>query len=577
MFIGTLSFPTRSSLIRFPQMSVFGTAKAMAIAVVFVTWFANPFQATHAQQKFASLPIAEAYDYPPLSIDADDEESKNHRREFGSKISNRKTGERELKASARGGGLNAAARDYLNGYVFPAMTQTDPYSISKLGETRTKFLGTFLDDNVTGAARQQILSETLKAAEAIATDNDLHPAARLNAVYLLGQLDDVPLGSANAPTPSPAALASMMKIFTGNDAKLYPQYLQIAALAGIQRNLEITKKMNRQIDANTRNELLTRINQTLAAPIDPQNAAVSYWLKRRSMQVGGLIGDSATVDQILATLNNKNEKFWLQADALDALASLGTLDTNNDKNLKAAQAVTKFAVAALAREAKAIENARAQLVYNNILFRDVDFEATGTNFEGEVPAPVGDSGMSAGGGGGGGAGGKFGGNGMGAGGPGEGAGEGGGGFGGFGGGGVVNANPTGPLLELPNYELQSFRSRIKTIGLKCKAVIGADNSKGLRRYLDAKSRSAADNVITYLDRVIENSTIGIIDREDRDRDPADDIPEVSFTEQLREKCNEWSNDISETLSELGVTPTPEAPATEATPATETPATPAIGN
>lgn len=607
MFIGIPSIPSRSILQR---STVCGIARAIAVAGALCAWLAISVQEVQAQ-KIAPLPIAEEFDCPPLSIDASEEEIKEYRREHGKVLANRKNGERELKASARGSALSPAARTYLTGYVFPSMTQTDPETISKLGDTRTKFLGTYLDDNVTGAARQQIIAETLKACEAIANDKSIHPAARLNAAYLLGQLDSVAISNGSPPTPSPEALAILMKIFTTDDANLYPKYLQIGAMAGIQRNIEIARKLAKQVDADVRTALLDRINKTLADPIDPQNAAVSYWLKRRSMQVGGLIGDSTTVDHILATLSNKNEKFWLQADALDALANLGTLDTNNEKNLQAVQVVSNFSANALAREAKNIEAARDRLVYDNILFQDIDFVVEGTNFEGETRAATGASGGGAGsrgggrdgggrdgggrdGGGrdGGDAGGAIGGGGLsGLGGDGAGAGAGGGGLGlgdggygsGFGGGGFGGGGRSGggvvapanrePMVELPNYQMQAFRSRIKTIGLKAKNAIGGSKSDRLRRYLNAAGEGAAENVITYLDRVIEDSSIGIIDREDRDYDPEKAIPEIAFTQQLIDRCTEWSKDISEALEDAGLK-APEEVVPPAAPAATPPAAPA---
>lgn len=560
MFTGSLSTIREQNNRPQPQRNVETSMKArIAVTWIFaVATMALLTSTTASAQKYEALPIADEFVVDLIDKNATPEDLKDYKKNNKQNLNNRKDGEDALEAVLENGGnLNNGSPGfaYLKGYVFPAMTQTDTESISRYGEWRTDFLESFLDEKVTGSTRQQLLAETLAETKAIAANKNLHPAARLNAVYLLGQLDSVPVTRTSAPVPSEAALAELVQIFTTNDNATFPQYLQIAALAGIQRNFSVRKLTNQQIDGATRDQVLTRINESLSKPIDPDNAAISYWLKRRSMQVGGIIGNEQTVTQIIATLTAKDEKFWLQMDALDAI---GNIDPQSlgAKNKEASIAVTKFCVQALGGEADKIKAAVDQLVYDNILFSDVDFEETGTNFDKDTAAETSEGAGTSGGS----SGGKFGGAGASAGGP------GGAGFGGAGGGGgVVTADPASPRLELPNYQLQAIRSRIKAIAIKAIKALGDSKTKGMRRFLDTETESSIDSVVTYLERVLRDSSIGIINREVRDRDKADENPKVSFTQQLINACKEWASDIGDVLTKMTGDPAAGAIATPADP------------
>lgn len=501
-------------------------------------------QQANAQSKFDSMDIADEFVVEYLSPDADEDTLKAHRRRNGKNLANRRTGERELKDALIGGTITPAAKAYMDGYIFPAMTQTDTESISKLGENRNKFVKTYLKAGIPAGVRRQFITQSIESLTKIAENPDFHPASRLSAVYLIGSLDDVAINRGVVPVPSAAALQYLTSVFTSNDDSAHPLFLRIGALAGIHRNFDMASKAtNRNVDANAKDAVLAQVNETLGNPIDPKNEAVSYWLKRRSAQLGGMIGDETTIKHLLSILNDEQAPFWLRVDAIDGIGARGVLSIENDKNAIGAKAVTKFAATALDQQAKSIEQAVKQLVYDSILFGDTDLMETGTNYERDAGATTGESAGTGDGGRGGGAGGKFGG--------GAGASAGGpptGGFGaGFGGGGTVEVSESGPRLELPHYELQSYRSKIKTVAHKCIKTLGATKDQGLRRYLDAANEKAAKNTVTYLSDTLKESNIGIIDREDRDRDPDDENPEIPFTEQLKTSCEGWAKDIAEVL------------------------------
>ena len=500
---------------------------------------------TASAQEYESLPIDEKFDIEQLSIDADSKEIAAHRRRNRDKTVALKNAENLFEDTLdAGGNLTASVTEYLDLYKFPSMTQTDPKTLSSLGETRARFLKDYFNEKIVGQTRQQMLTKTIAAMQGIMTNAKLHPAARLNAVYLLGQLDDAPpIRNQQGPRPSAEARTLLLQAFTGNDAQRYPTYVKIAALAGLQRHVETEKTAGRAFDQATQSSITAEINRLLDVPTD-QDSAVNYWLKRRAMQVGGLVGDGKTVEHMLAVLKSKDETFWLQIDAVEALSKLGVLSVQNAENDAAAVAVTEFVVNGLDKEAKLIKAKVDRLVFDNILFSDVDLEEVGTNFSGD--AAIGEGASAPGGGGG--SGDKFGGM-SGMGGP-----PAGGGFGGRGGGGVLTADPTGPKLELPNYELQSSRSRIKTIAVYGVKAIGEDDQTGIRRYLSDDAEKLAAQLVANLESLQVDSNIGIIDLDDRSRkdEATDEEEEDSFTQQLIDLCRQYSGDIKNNLQAFTV-------------------------
>ena len=239
----------------------------------------------------------------------------------------------------------------------------------------------------------------MRETQKIYEDKDLHPAARLNAVYIVGLLDDVPAVRIDnqIPRPSKKAYAQLGSIFVSNDADKHPDFHKVAALAGIQRHVEIDNLAGGQIDATQKNSLLTILGNMLNKP---ENDDLSYWLKRRSMQMIGLIGDSNSIDTVLAVLNSPDTGMWLKLDAVNAISQLDMTGAGADKSLAASVAITEFIGKALETESKSIEAAVAKLVFDSMLFQNVDLEATGTNYQSDAAAKTGTAAPSGGGGGG---------------------------------------------------------------------------------------------------------------------------------------------------------------------------------
>ncbi len=501
--------------------------------------------------------------------------------------------------------------EYFEQFVFPSMTTLDNRVLSKLGEKRAKFIKDFLGPDVTGNNRTSVIDLTFRAMQSTCVNTKLHPAARLNAVYLIGMLDQVPGSSRppQMPVPSKVALKGLQAILEkpDNDNR-FPPYLKVAALAGIHRHAEMDRLANGSQIAGADKQALAAL---AAGMLDkPNKDDLSYWLKRRSMQLLGLIGDTNSIDRVIATMKSEDAGFWLKFDALEAVGKLKLGAGDSAKNKEASLAITEFLASSLDSESKSIQKALDDLVYDQLLFDGTDLLETGTNYEANSPASTGAAFTGSGGdlgggmggegdsrGGGGGAGGKFGDmmGGGGAGGPGGGMDDmmGGGGeggdFGGFGGGAFSGDAPQGADVNLPVYQLNSIRRRIKALAFTGSNILGGETGQaGLSKIVDDEGKALIKGVVRELNYALNESNAGIVDlsaKKSNDEPDFGDEPEPSTTQKLIDLCERSSKKLNGLVrtakgepdpvaapgaAETATADAPKAPSAE-TPSAKTPA------
>jgi hypothetical protein len=256
-------------------------------------------------QQYSALEVAEKYRTQLPPYNADEETIASYKKDNRDAERNQRDSYGKVRDILTGSGnvSDPIINEYFNGFEFPYMTTLDNRVLSQLGERRTKFIKDFLNSNVSGGVRSGFIDLTIAATQKICADSSLHPAARLNAVYLMGMLDQIaPVRSPlQLPVPSTAAFDSLRKILDSTDDKSFPNYLKVAALAGIQRHVEIDRLVGNQIAAADKQALLQKAAAFLD---DPKNDDLSYWLKRRGMQLIGLIGDPRLIDRVIAVLTH---------------------------------------------------------------------------------------------------------------------------------------------------------------------------------------------------------------------------------------------------------------------------------
>jgi len=471
----------------------------------------------------------------------------------------------------------ASITPYLEGYVFPSMMVNDELVVSKLGQARAKFIKDYFHRDVRAGARSNMITLTISNMRGAYTNAALHPGSRLNAVYLIGMLDDTPDNRIEnqPPVPSKAAFTELRNIVTSKDAKI-PTYLKVAAIAGIQRHIEIDRLVGGgQVGAADKQALSTQFK----ALINRQsNDDLSYWLKRRSMQMLGLIGNSATADIALNVIKS-DAPLWLKLDAVEAINLLPMASFGAGKNLETSVAITEFVADEVENESKRIQDTVGSIVFHNMLQQNIDLLANPVDYQSDVKAGGGAMGGGMGMGGmGGGIGGRGGpdpgGMGMGMGGsPGGmgmgGMGQGPGGMGGrgpggpggmgMGMGGAMGMGGMGskdesdkPQFELPGYHLNLIRRRIKSLAYISGQTLGGESGElGLAQHVADDGKKFVSNVVLDLQILLDESNVGINDLENppKDLEFGEKAPGTA-THELTELCKKMAKQLKTRISKI---------------------------
>ena len=472
--------------------------------------------------------------------------SGDRRREASKKNSESRRARTEANTKARNGiesGNIAAAKDYLNGFVYPRMTQPD--QLSDAGTMRDSFFRTYLRPDLSAQARKQLISTSiLPAMQTIANGKDYYPAARLNAVSVIGRLDDRALtrngSSATPPIPSAEAFTFLSGALDNVDV---PPYLKAGAMQGITRHLKIDRAaQGRLLDDAARNKLLQFAKNTIDGKTPGQDKwkpELDYWLKRRSVQMIGDIGipgpSGENIDLLVKIATDDTQTLWMQFDAIKSLRLIDFTGIQADKASEVVSSVTSFLQSSLAGEAARIKDLVDQLVYKNILYGDTDLEITGTRYE----RNVGKSGSMMGSMMGGGMGGGMFDDGMDD-----------GGMGGMSGmsrmGGMNGVNGELPpvLIELPTYQLNLIRRRMKILAFTCNDVI--NNAKGLSAAIGEKEKQLVGGVSKFTAKFMQDSSTGVVDLDEMME--AEEPQQVSYTEQLQTICKAAADSVKDLIA-----------------------------
>lgn len=471
------------------------------------------------------------------------------------------------RGAARDGissGNMAPVKEYLNGFVFPQMTQ--PEQLKESGALRDTFFRTFLNKDVNEGNRKKVISEViLPAMQAIATGKDYSPSARLNAIALVGRLDESALVRNGArvrpPRPSSAAFGFLSKQLSNAGS---PAWIKAAAIQGIVRHLQVDAAVDGKLLNDGQRDLLeTFATNTLDGKSAGQaewNKDLDYWLKRRSVQLLGDIGRAGAggkvIDRLVAIAGDGEQTAWMQLDAVQSLRAIDFTGASEAQVSKVMVTVVEYLQRQLDGEEKTIGMLLDDLIYKNILYGDTDFVVSGSRYTKNVGKPprggMGMMGMSS--------------------------------MGmddedmemmgmdmgmmgrGTGGSGKKMEEPVF-LVELPNYQLNLVRRRMKIYAFSANDVL--KSAKGIDAAASAKDKQLRLAIDKFTVEFLKDSSIGLVDvsKEDDFDDEEMEMQKVSYTDQLREVCKNGASDLKTILTRhAGDGGLGDAPAGEAKPA-----------
>ena len=463
-------------------------------------------------QQYSGIEMPSGYFVGPPPKDPKNREQRTEWKEkYGPANKRLRAGTDKVKeVLATGGDVKSdpEARQFLEKVVFPAMTQTDAATLPSLGAKRQKFLNDFLGKTVTQPARGRMIDFTIENLQQYCIDSSLHPSARLNAVILMSQLTDRPLiPRSQAPLASGKAFVVLQKIFNGENEKQFPEYLKIAAFSGMKNQLEMNSKAGKALNANVKAPLVDAVMKILPVEVDPESDAAGYWKKRQAVQFAGVLNDAQTLPALSTILKDDVSSFELKLDAVKAVAKM----TAGSKANSTVAAVCEFAAKAVGGEANNIAAAREKMILDNIQLANndlmqsnepVDFQPLEEDGSGRKQDLGSDN------------------------------------------------RPQAPIIELPNYQLNISRNRLRAVAIFSSQAIRAVGRQG---GLDTKAITLAKNTDQELGSLLKNSNVGLVDvavkvrRDEPTPQEKDQLRKTSYVDQMIKVCEDSAKTLKSEL------------------------------
>lgn len=242
---------------------------------------------------------------------------------------------------------------FFTGYYFPLMTIADPEKIGDTGKLR----GDFFKNYVFKTTDPQVQAELTKLAYGSmvkilgAQNPPCHPAARYNAVLILGQLDE-DYAAAKPYLPATKALTAIVDSATS--ANRFPPAVILGALIGLERHAQLRASLPPEAVTAMQTALIKLV--TREQPIQDMDRDTYTWLRLRAagaLARLGIVGDkNANHDAII--------KLASSAKSIDDRCSaFALLQKISYKDAKLDDANTAEPVFALARDVAAAEDKRA--------------------------------------------------------------------------------------------------------------------------------------------------------------------------------------------------------------------------
>lgn len=243
--------------------------------------------------------------------------------------------------------------EFFTGYYFPLMTVADPEKIGDVGKLRADFFKNYI-----GKAIPEVQAELTRLAygmmgKIVGSQNPpCHPAARYNAVLVLGQLDED--YAAQKPYPQATrALAMIVDSATANNR--FPPAVVLGALIGLERHAQLRAALPPEMITTMQAALIKLVSHE--QPIQDMDRDAYAWLRLRAASALARLGSAGDKNA------NHNAIVKLAATAKsidDRCAALSLLEKIDHKNVKLDDATTADPMFATVRDMAAAEDKRAE-------------------------------------------------------------------------------------------------------------------------------------------------------------------------------------------------------------------------
>jgi hypothetical protein len=247
----------------------------------------------------------------------------------------------------------SAVNEYYNKYAFPRWTDQD--LAYQLGNFRRELLQEI--GYAQGNDTKFLLDKSLKSLRYLAKSSAVYPAARYNAVYTLGRLNQQDGTTRTLDTPYGPVLPVLLEIY--NDKQM-PDGIRLGALVGVVRHAKLGIA-----DADLRDNKIPQLLSMLAQASEPEGnrtKEVQQWFRRQAIQgLGGMHnpgsnGEIAGV--LLKIVEDQDEAMEVRYEAARALGNLNYQNASGIDYARVAGALARLSVEACQSEQDYIQRQR---------------------------------------------------------------------------------------------------------------------------------------------------------------------------------------------------------------------------
>jgi len=249
--------------------------------------------------------------------------------------------------------------EYFTKYHFPSMTRTEPDKLGDVGKLREDLFKTFLWKSTDPVLQHDLTQLAFgQMVKIVGQDNPpFHPAARYNAILIVGLLDEKysPDGRQPPVVYAPATKALTLVVDEAVKGSRFPPSVTLGALIGLERHAQFHESVAPEVLAAMQAALLKLV--TLDKPAQEVDRDAYAWMRYRAASALaklGTVGDKNAIHNAIIQLTATNKAL---DDRCEAAALVEKL---NYKDVKLDDAATAEPLFALARDIGASEDQRAQ-------------------------------------------------------------------------------------------------------------------------------------------------------------------------------------------------------------------------
>jgi hypothetical protein len=241
--------------------------------------------------------------------------------------------------------------DYCRKYFFPQWSLVK--GITELPKERSK-LRSYLGKKTTGGtAVHDYLNELVLEFMKELVAGDFHPAVRVNAMLMIGELNRVE----SSGTPLPEALPVV--IAAAEDTKL-PTAIRAAAMVGVLRHATAGIQ-----DDEVRKALTTSMVRLASGNLPGGATASGYaWIRMQAIETLAALGsvgeDNAVFHAILKSVADDKLPFFVRSTAADCLGKLNYSSASGINPLETAAALGQLALRTCDEELRLAKKAAAE-------------------------------------------------------------------------------------------------------------------------------------------------------------------------------------------------------------------------